>query len=322
MAQTVLVADVGGTNTRVAVARGGRIDTASIARFANRDFRGLDAVLARYRADHPAGGIDAAAAAIAGPVEAGRGRLTNLDWTIDADLLRAATGAGRAVVMNDLVAQGHALGHLPPSALRPILTGEAAPSGSARLVVGVGTGFNAAPVHDGPGGRVVAASECGHVALPAVTADDRALADQLAAEHGFASVEEVLAGRGILNLYRRAGAPEGVTNADFAAALGRAEPAALAAADRWARSLGMVLGDLALIHLPLGGIHLVGGVARALAPRLADPTVGRPFVEAFRDKGRFTGFMARFSIGTIEDDYAALTGMVAALGAATPEGDG
>ena len=32
------------------------------------------------------------------------------------------------------------------------------------------------------------------------------------------------------------------------------------------------------------------------------------FDEAFRDKGRFAGFMKNFSVSVIEDDYAALTG--------------
>ena len=40
-----LVADVGGTNTRVALARDGIVDRASIRRFANAGNSGLDAIL-------------------------------------------------------------------------------------------------------------------------------------------------------------------------------------------------------------------------------------------------------------------------------------
>ncbi len=70
------------------------------------------------------------------------------------------------------------------------------------------------------------------------------------------------------------------------------------------RMLGTVAGNLALIHLPFGGIYLIGGVARAFTPHLAD----FGFAEAFRDKGRFAGFMQNFRVSVIEDDYAALTG--------------
>lgn len=313
MGDQVLVADVGGTNTRVALARGGVVDPASVSRYVNADHASLTAVLADYVAARGNPPLAAAAAAIAGPVEAGRGRLTNLDWDIDGPRLAASTGAATGVVMNDLVAQGHALGHLPARAFVPIRPGSIVAEGT-RLVIGIGTGFNAAPVHDTPAGRVVAASECGHVTLPALSPDDRALADDIARDHdGFPGVEEVLSGRGLLNLYHRAGAPAAARAADLAAALAAGDATAAAAADRFARTLGMVVGDLALVHLPFGGIHLIGGVARALAGRLADPLRGQPFRDGLRAKGRFSALTDRFDISLIEDDFAALTGMAAHL---------
>ncbi|MFB2531752.1 glucokinase [Paracoccus zhouxuedongae] len=313
MVEQVLVADVGGTNTRVALAQGARVDMASVMRFANAEHASLDAVLESYLKARGTPRIAAAAAAVAGPVENGRGRLTNLDWDMDGDRLRAVTGASRAVVMNDLVAQGHALGHLDAKAMRPILPGTAQ-AGAVQLVIGIGTGFNAAPVHDAATGRLVAASECGHITLPTLTAADRALADDIAARHdGFPGVEEVLSGRGILGLYHRAGGDPAARSADFAKALAAGQAPAVQAADTFARILGMVVGDLALVHLPFGGIHLIGGVARAVAPRLADPATGAAFRDGFRHKGRFSDFMQRFAVNLIEDDFAALTGMAAHL---------
>jgi glucokinase len=73
--------------------------------------------------------------------------------------------------------------------------------------------------------------------------------------------------------------------------------------------LGVVSGDLALTTLPFGGVWLVGGLARAFAPYLQD----FGFVEAFRDKGRFSGFMEQFGLGVVEDDNAALTGCASHL---------
>ena len=40
-----LVADVGGTNTRIALAQYGTVDVSSIERFSNRDFASLQAVI-------------------------------------------------------------------------------------------------------------------------------------------------------------------------------------------------------------------------------------------------------------------------------------
>ena len=70
------------------------------------------------------------------------------------------------------------------------------------------------------------------------------------------------------------------------------------------RTLGHFAGDMALTHLPLGGVYLVGGVARALLPYMDLHDLRG----CFAAKGRFTGFMAQFSISIVEDDYAALIG--------------
>ena len=63
-----LVADVGGTNTRVALARGDRIDTASVRRFSNADHAGLASVIESYVAEMDGVDCNAAAVAVAGPV--------------------------------------------------------------------------------------------------------------------------------------------------------------------------------------------------------------------------------------------------------------
>ncbi len=305
-----LVADTGGTNTRVALAEGTRLLPQTMRRFANAEHPSLAAVLERFIAE--AGGVDCAAAAvaIAGPVRDGRGALTNLDWEIDEATVARATRAERVAVVNDLQAQGHALGHLDHGMLTPIIPGPAHVPGATRLVIGVGTGFNAAPVHEAGPARVVAAAEAGHVTLPVSTEADLRLARFLAREHGFASVEDALSGRGLGHIHAWLGAEAGDAGSTTAAAIMAAlddgsDPRAEAAARVFVRLLGTVAGDLALITLPFGGVYFSGGVARAFAPWLK--RFG--FAEAFRDKGRFAGFMENFAVAVIEDDYAALHGL-------------
>lgn len=305
-----LVADIGGTNTRVALAEGLVIREETIRRFRNADYAGLEPVLTEYVADM--GGVDCAGACVAaaGPVRDGVARMTNLDWQMDGALLARATGAERVAILNDLQAQGHALGQLGPGALRRIARGSPASRGAARLVVGVGTGFNAAPVHEGPGGRIVAASECGHITLPVRSAEDLALAEAVGAKHGFAGVEDVLSGRGLERLYTYVTGGATKSAAEIMAALADGNDTGAAdTAHSFVRFLGAVIGDLALIHLPFGGIALCGGVARAFAPHLQE----MGFATAFADKGRFSDFMASFPVEVIEDDYAALIGCAAFL---------
>ncbi|MFT3689345.1 glucokinase [Paenirhodobacter sp.] len=310
MSRYTLLADIGGTNTRVALSEDGRLLAQSIRRYANAGQPALEPILRSYLAE---AGVapEGACVAAAGPVRDGVATMTNLDWVIEGGSVSEATGARRVAVLNDLQAQGHALGRIEPGMLREIAPGRAALPGVSQLVVGIGTGFNAAPVHEAPGGRIVSPSEGGHVTLPVASEADMRLSRFVAREHGFASVEDVLSGRGVAHVHTfvcdQAGAGTPLDAAGVMAALSADDPLARETARIFVRVMGAVIGDLALTHLPFGGIYLIGGVSRAFAPLLAE----FGFTEAFRAKGRFADFMDAFPIRLIEDDYAALLGCAA-----------
>ncbi|MCX7888113.1 MAG: glucokinase [Rhodobacteraceae bacterium] len=312
---TSIVADIGGTNTRVALAEGPGILRETVRRFANAEHADLIAVIRRFMQETGVSDCAGACVAAAGPVRDGVARMTNLDWTIDGDAVARATGAERVAVLNDLQAQGHGLDHLGPGALRTVFRGLEEPRpGLSRLVVGIGTGFNAAPVHEGPGGRIVAASECGHAGLPVREDADLRLARFVERAHGFAGVEDALSGRGLERIFawvaEERGSTANLSAAETMAAIAEGtNPIATEAGRTFVRLLGQVLGNLALIHLPFGGLYLIGGVARAFEPHFQ--TFG--LLEAFRDKGRFSDFMDSFSLHVVEDDYAALAGCAAYL---------
>ena len=310
-----LVADIGGTNTRVAVTRVNELDHGSVRRFLNADFPALSDVLSTFLDQaRPRSAITAACIAVAGPVRNGEGALTNRSWRFNAENLAREIGADTVFVLNDLQAQGYALGHLPEGAVTPIIARKKPPtSGQTQLVVGIGTGFNAAPVLETAHGRVVSASESGHICLPIRTEIDQALFWHIENTNGFASVEDILSGRGLAALYAWDGL-RGPARASTAAEViaGLSDPVdqrAVAAMEIFVRLTGATIGDLALIQLPFGGIYLSGGVARAIAPLL----MKFGFAEAFCDKGRFADFMNGFHVSLIQDDFAALTGCAAYL---------
>lgn len=302
-----LVADIGGTNTRVALADGKVVRQGSTRRFRNADHPGLETILRLYLDQAGVAECGGTCVAIAGPVRDGVASMTNLDWTIDNAALTRATGAERVAILNDLQAQGHALGHIAADKLAPVIEGPVQDH-AAKLVVGAGTGFNAAPVHETPWGRIVAASECGHINMPIRTEADLRLARFVETAHGFPGVEDVLAGRGLERLYAfirsENGQPGEKAASDIMADMAAGEALAEETGRLYVRLMGAELGNLALTHLPFGGIFLIGGVARAFQPYFTR----FDFAGAFRDKGRFAGFMANFAVTIIEDDYAALTG--------------
>ena len=310
-----LVADIGGTNTRVALTRGNELDHGSVRRFANAEFPALSDVLRAFLAQAgPQPAINAACIAVAGPVRDGEGALTNRSWRFNAETLAREIGAEAVFVLNDLQAQGHALGHLPEGAVTTIIARNKQPgSGQTQLVVGIGTGFNAAPVLETAQGRVVSASESGHICLPIRSEIDQALFWHIEKTYGFASVEDILSGRGLAALYAWEGLSGPLRAATAAEVIaGLSDPVdrrAVAAMEIFVRLTGATIGDLALIQLPFGGIYLSGGVARAIAPWLMKFS----FAEAFCDKGRFADFMKAFHVSLIADDFAALTGCAAYL---------
>ena len=307
----VLLADVGGTNTRIALADGLIVRDGSIARVPNKGQPGLEDILAEYLAKAKVI-PSAVAVAIAGPVRGDTGKMTNLNWTVTAQNLAAATKADKVAILNDMQAQGHALAHLTDASFCVIKAGEPAPKNATRMVIGLGTGLNSATVVTGTNGTMVPPSESGHISLPIGNAEQVELAQFLQQRHGFAAVEDVLSGRGLPTFYEWVAGPDApaLTAAEITdQARDGTNPAAVRCVALFARLMGQFVGNLALIQLPFGGIYLIGGVARAVEAALRSSE----FIEGFRDKGRFSEFMDQFSINLITDDYAALTGLASHL---------
>ncbi len=310
----MLLADIGGTNTRVALASGGAVSPDSIRRYSNRKHGSFFSVLEKYGREMGRIDYNSACVAVAGPVRNGRAHMTNLEWVLDLDTLRQATKAGNVAILNDLEAQGYALGHIPDKHLLPVQGPPCNMPGATRLVVGLGTGFNTAAVFERADTRLVTPSESGQMNFPALGREECAFCEYVAERHGFPSLDRILSGRGLETLFawRRqlSGSAEQLRAAEIIQAVARNDNRHATQTTRlFVRMLGTVAGNLALTYLPFGGLYLTGGVARAIAPYLT--RFG--FHESFENKGRFREFMRGFPVFVIDDDYAALTGCAAYL---------
>lgn len=298
----ILAADIGGTNTRVALLDGTVLRANTVTRYENAKANGLEDILRDYlsaQGETP----DAVSLALAGPVTGTSGRLTNLDWAVSAEGASKATGGAMGVLLNDLQAQGHALPFLSNDALKTVQTAKPAAQDAPCLMIGIGTGLNVAPVHRLGARTYVPAAEAGHISFAPQDGALMALGDDLKIRLGHVAAEDVLSGRGLERAYRHV-AGVSLPAQDIMALCGDGDAHADVAAGLLIRTLGHFAGDMALAHLPLGGIYLVGGVARALLPHME-----RHSAQAcFASKGRFSDFMAQFSIHVVEDDYAALIG--------------
>jgi glucokinase len=318
---SALVCDVGGTNTRLGLVERGVLTNDGLASFRNAEFSDFDSLLSAYLRQVGCDKVDTAAIALAAPIGPEGATLTNHDWTISRSGVGAVTGAKAIYFLNDFEALGFAL--LNVEALDKVILRdrpEATNRRARRLVLGAGTGFNAAALIIDPvtGHPVVAAAECGHMTLPVQGDEEHDIQRFLSRRRGRASNERALSGRGLTELYawccERAGTDAILQGSAeiVQRALDGSDGLARAAALLFARFLGRVAGDLALAFLPLGGIYLTGGVSRALLPLLKDDPA---FMTAFHAKGRMSEFMDQFPIAMLTDDRVALTGCAAFLAA-------
>ena len=318
-----IVADIGGTNTRVALSDGRSLLPQTIRKYRNSEYPGLESVLKEYITAEDDVDTAACCVCIAGPVRDGVGTLTNLNWTIDKEMLRRATRAETVAVLNDLQAPGHALGYIDEANLTLIIPQPEASDQAARLVINIGTGFNVAAVFETDTGRYVPPAEAGHANLPIRTDTDLQLCKFVETAHGFPAVEDLLSGRGLERAYafvaQEARSPAEKTSQAIMAALeDGSDPMAEDAARLFVRLFGTVAGNLSLIFLPFGGVFLVGGMAKAMKPYL----LKFGFESAFRDKGRFAGFMGNFGVSVVEDDFAPLIGCASHITALLESGKG
>jgi glucokinase len=303
MADLHLLADVGGTNTRVGLADPGNGLIAGTARsFPNVDFAGLAPLLAAYLADIGTGPIAALCAGVAGPVRGDAAQLTNHDWHITSAALRASTGAAHVHLLNDLQAQALALDDLPPDALTPIRPGT--PDTGPRLVLGLGTGCNVAVAHRIGDRLFVPAAESGHSALPHLDPALNALTRHLARDHPHKPIEAALSGPGLQRIYHWHSGTTLDTHRIIAGHATGTDPHATAALTLFSRLLGAVAGNLCLHHMATGGLYLIGGAARATAPHL----IALGFDATFAARGPYAAIIDAIPVHLISDDTAALRG--------------
>lgn len=313
----VLAGDIGGTNTRLCLAEvtGDRVEPRLVRHFANAGAAGVDEIIGRFLDGQAR--PQAVCLAVAGPTDGRRVNLTNLSWRIDADQLGGRFALDRVGLINDFVAVGHGLAALGEGDLVRLQPGDLL-AGAPRVALGAGTGLGVVQCVAVDGVYKPLPSEGGHIAFaPTDERQDRLLL-HLRQRFGRVSVERILSGPGLVDLYgfcwrdtSLSGSPPDLTPAQVSsAALEDKDGVARDALRLFCRILGQVAGDLALLAQARGGIYLAGGIAPKILPLLQ----GEDFLGGFTDKGRYSEWMGKVPVSVVLDQEVGLKG--AALAAA------
>ena len=300
---TILLADMGGTTTRLALLRvDGGLQCA--ARRTNDSHAGPGDLLSRYLRECGDPALSGACLAVAGPVGPGDVRFTNRDWSFAraalADHLRLPDSSALRVV-NDLTALALALPGLDASQvedLRPDDFREGTGNGQV-LVANFGTGFNVGAVRATPAGPVALEAELGQAALPAV------IADELGAQAGqFPSIEALFSGAGLARLHAaRTDGAELSARALVETAVDDA--AARETVTLIAHLMGVMARELAAAYMPRDGLFLAGSMARGVM----QPPGRAKFLCALDAPGPLQPIAAALPVRMITDDSAALGGL-------------
>jgi glucokinase len=316
----LVAVDIGGTHARFAIATvadDGRIDLGAVETLHTEDHASFQTAWEDFR--YRRGGTlpRAVGMAIAGPVGGEVIRFTNNPWIIRPALVREKLDVDRFTIVNDFEAVAHAVARAPDDQFLP-LAGPDAPLGEKGTisVIGPGTGLGVAHLwRDGAGGYHVQATEGGHTDFAPLDLIEDAILARLRKRHNRVSVERVVAGPAISDIYQTLAALEGraVLVEDDIAIWTRGtsgeDSLAAAAVDRFCLSLGSVAGDVALVQGGFAGVVIAGG----LGLRIRDTLLKSGFAERFRAKGRFAELMAGIPVKLIVHPQPGLFGAAAAF---------
>ncbi len=318
MTQIVAV-DIGGTHARFAlatIADDGTISLGDPITLHTDDHASFQTAWEDFRVRAGGSLPDKVAIAIAGPVGGEVIRFTNNPWIIRPALIPEKLAVAQYTLVNDFEAVGHAVAAAPQDSFIHLAGPDVPlPATGVISVLGPGTGLGVAWLRrDGKGYTHVQATEGGHVDFAPLDPIEDAILARLRKAHLRVSVERVVSGPAIVEIYHTLAAMEGraVHQCDdvaiWTAAMEGSDSLAAAAMDRFCLSLGAVAGDTALAQ-GASGVVIAGG----LGYRLRDLLPRSGFAERFRAKGRFETLMAAIPVKLITHPQPGLFGAAAAF---------
>lgn len=306
----ILIGDIGGTNARFWILTDVLAQPQQFPNVRTADYETIDAAIQTEVLDKTSQQPRSAILAVAGPIEGDEIPLTNCPWVVRPKQLIDDLGFSDVLVINDFEAQALAIASLPAEYRDPIgpVTDAAIAS---RVVLGPGTGLGIAGLLRAKDMWFPVPGEGGHIDIGPRSERDLQVFPHIERIEGRVAVEQILCGRGLVNLYRAVCTADGIEPL-------YADPAEITAhglsgGDRQAAEtltlfvtyLGRLAGDIALLMLGKGGVYLAGGISQKIVPALKKPE----FRAAFEDKAPHTAMMRQIPTFIVTHPQAALAGL-------------
>lgn len=312
-----LVADVGGTNTRLALYAPADREFRALSTYVNREFPRLEDILARWLGTLAEPAPTVCCIAVAAPPSGDHVAMSNIDWSFSCSELAKQFGFRQMLRLNDFEANAYALPHLTSRDWQQLYAGRGVPAGQL-ATVGPGTGLGGAFLAWQGGCLQSFACEPGHSGLAPGNELELDIFRLLLPRHGNIYAELLVSGPGLVRLHGALAEVSGKLSAGGKQGqgdhLGPAEITRLALAgeddlcvlalETFCALLGSACGDFLLTTGSYGGLYLAGGIV----PRLTTFIGKSAFHKRLTEKGAMRDALARVPIYAITTSHPGLIG--------------
>ncbi len=315
----ILAGDIGGTKTNLGIFQMGkrRPLVKRFKSYPSGDFEKFEEIIALFLSENNEK-VKKACFGIAGPVEKERCKITNLSWDVSSSRIKKTFNLKSVKLVNDLGAMAASVPYLTSSEIFKINEERPEKNGNIALIA-PGTGLGQSLLVYGSGKYIPVPSEGGHVDFAPNNDLEDGLLKFLRKQYGHVSLERIISGIGILNIYNYLKATgkykeprwleKRIASEDSGKVINesaqeKGNKLCLKTIDMFLSILGASAGNLALTGLTRGGVYIGGGIPPRLLWRFMDGS----FMKAFSDKGRFKGLMTTIPVYIILNSSAGLLG--------------
>jgi len=307
----ILIADIGGTKSRLALVKKERKIFLNLRVYKSKDFSDIYTLVENYFSEigvkkKPATAIFA----VAGPVVRDCAHLTNLNWKVSVRKLKKLFKFEKSLLINDLVSLAASVLLLKKSEILNIKNGKKLKR-EPKAFIAPGTGLGEAIlVKEKP--LTILPTEGGHIFFSPLNEEEFNYLKFLKKKKEELSWEKVLSGKALSYWYEyyfnEIVSPEKITE------LAKTNnPQALRVIKKFFELLGRKVSQLAFYSLPEGGIYIAGGVIQALKDFLKRSEIRETFLNGYFKNEKLKTLLEKFSINIILHPNPVLLGALAIL---------
>lgn len=306
---TRLVADVGGTNTRIALYDPQADEIRALKTYLNRDYHRFEQVIDAWLGAISEPQPNKACIAVAAAPSEDHVTMFNMDWSFSCSGIAKQFGFAKFHWINDFTAIAHALPYLGASQTQIMHAGTATTC-SRFAAVGPGTGLGGAILESLDGRHYATACEPGHMGLSPASRFEMELFELLLGRYKGIYAELLTSGPGLQRLYeaicelRSAEVVNSSPEAISSAALSGKDAQCVLTLEMFCSLLGSACGDFLLANGAYGGLYLAGGIIPKIVPFLS--TSG--FHQRLCEKGNMREHLAKIPVYVITAEQPGLIG--------------